>query len=77
MIKFLWETEQPFWCAGIYTAAIAFFALLTGHSIGYIFLNSIIVGALASLYFWLLDKTMGMGVIFWVVAFVGLAIGLV
>jgi len=77
LIKFLQETEEPLWCAGIYMAARALFAFLAGASIGEIFIISIVAGALAALYFWLLDKTMGKGVIFYIIAIGGLIIGLV
>ena len=77
LIRLLMETENPYLCAGIYMAVKILISIFFGHSIDTIFFNAIISGALATLYFWVLDRTMGMGSIFCVIAVVGVIIGFV
>jgi hypothetical protein len=77
LIKLLVETNSPLLCAGVYIAVRLFFGLLLGYSIGALFISSIFAGAMAALYFWLLDRFEGAGLIFWVIAIGGLIIGLV
>ena len=64
LIRLLLVTDRPYLCAGIYTAVVLLFSILTGYSIGELLLTVIIVGALSTLYFWLLYKLHGMGWIF-------------
>jgi hypothetical protein len=77
LIRLLEQTEQPFMCAGIYTFIRVLFGFLLGEPIGSILLVALVGGAMAALYFWVLDKLMGKGFIFWTVAIAGLVIGMV
>jgi hypothetical protein len=77
LIRLLLETNNPFLCAGIYLAVKIVFSLLLGQSISLTFFGSILAGALALGYFWLLDRLEGTGVLFWAVAIVGAFIGVV
>ncbi len=77
LIMLLRETEKPFMCAGIYMAVILIWNFFMGASIGDMFFYALIAGALAALYFWLLDRFMGTGWIFWTIALAGVIIGLV
>ncbi len=76
LIQILSQTGKPFVCSGIYAAAAILGALFTGSG----FVAALIGGAIAfvfsSLYFWALDRLDGTPW-WWVVAIVGLVIGLV
>jgi hypothetical protein len=77
LIKLLQQTHKPLLAASIYVGIRLFFSVLLGHSFGYLMIGSFVAGALASLYFWLLDYFEGSGMIFWIIALGGLLIGLV
>jgi hypothetical protein len=77
LIKVLITTGKPFLCAGIY-AGVGFIAsLLMGANFLVLLLATAVSFALASLYFWLLDRFEDSTVLFWVIAIVGLVIGFV
>ena len=77
LIRLLIMTEEPFLCSGIYTAVVFVFGLILGQPLGGIIINCIIVMALASLYFWLLDYFSESGMLWWLIMIFGLVIGLV
>jgi uncharacterized membrane protein len=77
LIKLLGQTHKPLLCASLYVGVRLFFSILFGHTLGYLFVGSLIAGALASLYFWLLDYFERAGIIFWIIALGGFLIGLV
>jgi hypothetical protein len=77
LIKLLRETHKPLLCASIYVGVRLIFSYLFGHTIAYLFVGSLIAGALAALYFWLLDYFEASGVIFWIIALGGFLVGLV
>lgn len=76
LLKLLINTERPNLCAGIYTGIVLLINLMSGVG----FLTSIvataIAGALALIYFWLLNHFRDTA-IFWVILIIGLVIGLV
>lgn len=75
LVWLLIETDQPFLCAGIYAFAHAVFGFFAGVNFEGILISTIIAAGMAALYFWILDKLNGKGLIFWAVAFLGGAIG--
>ena len=75
LIRLLLATDKPFLCAGLYAGLVFLFGLLTGP------LAAVIAGAItfvfASIYFWLLSKFEGAGLLWWVILVCGLLLGLV
>ena len=77
LIRLLIATDKPFLCAGIYAAVAFIFGLLMGANFFVLLIASVISFALASLYFWLLNRVDVGTAVWWLIAIVGLAIGLV
>ena len=77
LIKVLLASDQPFLCSGLYAAGVLLMNLLFGNG----FIVALIAGGvglvLASLYFWLLSRFEGSGLLWWGILVVGLGIGLV
>ena len=76
LIKLLINTEKPMLCAGIYAGAVLFFGLITGGPSFGLFVATAIALACAVLYFWLLQR-FNDSALFWVIAALGIFIGLV
>jgi hypothetical protein len=77
LIRLLIQTQKPFLCAGIYTAVFVIMGLVNGAKFVPLLIFTAVAFALASLYFWLLDRFEDNLLLFWVIAAAGLAIGLV
>jgi len=77
LIRLLIETDKPFLCSGIYAGIAFFLGLILGHPFLSVLIATSISFLLASIYFWLLDKLDGYEILWWLVAIVGILIGLV
>jgi hypothetical protein len=77
LVRLLMATEKPFLCSGIYAGIGLVFGLALGGSVLAAFLSATIAFALASLYFWLLNRLESGSAVWWVVALGGILIGLV
>lgn len=77
LIKLLIVTQQPFLCSGIYAGVVLLFGLINSAPFGGLVLVVAISFALASIYFWLLNRFGDNLVLFWVIAAAGVAIGFV
>ena len=77
LIRLLLVTEQPFLCSGIYAGLGFVLSLASGYPFPAVLLGTAISFALASLYFWLLNRFTEAGLIWWVILIGGLLIGLV
>ena len=77
LIRLLIMTEKPFLCSGVYTVTAFVFGLFFGQLFGSIVTTCVIVMALASLYFWLLDYFSESDMLWWLILIFGFAIGLV
>ena len=76
-IRLLIATDKPFLCSGLYAALVFVLGLIGGAKLLFLVILTIVAFALASLYFWLLDRVETGTPLWWVIAVVGLAIGLV
>lgn len=76
LIRLLIETNKPFLCSGIYAAAAAIGALISGHGLTGFAIAGALGFATSSLYFWLLNYLDG-SFLWWIVMVLGLVIGLV
>ena len=76
LVKLLLTTEKPELCAGIYAVFVFVFSLLLDAGLIASLVGSLISGALAFVYFWLLDRFRDT-IWFWVTLVVGLVIGLI
>ena len=74
LAKLLIDMEQPFLCAGLYTVARVGYAALFGINLPTLLVLAAIIFALTALYYWLLDKLEGAGVLWFVVLVLGLPI---
>ena len=74
LVKFLVESEQPFLCAGLYTASHVFLGLMFGQSLWYVVIFGAVILVVSTLYFWLLDKLEGSGAVWWLVFILGLPV---
>lgn len=77
LIKLLIASEKPMLCSGIYASVILILGLAMERHAGGVLLSAGIGFALASLYFWFLNRLDAGSPAWWGVAFAGLAIGLV
>jgi hypothetical protein len=75
LIRLLLATSKPFLCSGIYTGVSLFFGLVTGAKFLPLLIGSTIVFGLTSLYFWLLDRFEDNTGLFWLIAVLGILIG--
>lgn len=80
LIKLLIVTDKPLLCAGLYTCVV--FALNSVSVMGgrssflVLFVTAVISFVLSTLYFFLLSR-FSEGILFWVIAILGLLIGLI
>lgn len=77
LVKLLVETEKPFVCAGIFTVIRFLFALGFGCGLVAALGVAAVACALACMYFWLLDRFQGAGVVWWLILIAGLLLGMV
>ena len=77
LIRLLIATDKPFLCSGIYAGIALIFGLAFGSSVTGALISAAVGFALASLYFWLLHRLDYGSALWWVVAIVGIVIGLV
>jgi len=78
LVRLLLATNKPFLCSGIYAGVAFALGLVFGNPFGPVLLHASIAFALASTYFWLLDRLDGSSeVLWWLVAMGGIVIGLV
>ena len=77
LIRLLIATDKPFLCSGIYAGIALALNLAFSGSVLAAFISAAIAFALASLYFWMLDRLDSASVMWWVVALGGILIGLV
>ena len=77
LIRLLIASEQPFLCSGIYAAVALVFGLAFGGKFPAVLISASIAFVLASLYFWLLNRLDFGSFVWWLVALLGIAIGLV
>jgi hypothetical protein len=77
LIKLLIASQQPLLCSGIYAGVVLLFGLVNSAPFGTLMLVVAISFALASIYFWLLNRFGDNLVLFWVIAVAGIAIGFV
>lgn len=73
----LLATDKPFLCSGIYAGVAFLLGLIFGNPFLVVLIHASISFLLASVYFWSLDKLDGSEVLWWLVAIVGIVIGLV
>lgn len=77
LVRLLLATEKPFLCSTLYVLPRALFELAAGASMEALALSCGLAWGLASLYFWLLNRFDSGTGLWWTIAIVGLAIGLV
>ena len=76
LLKILSISENPYLCSGLYAVAYTSLALFFGAGFMNVLLYGVISFALATIYFYLLDRFQD-GLLYWVILVGGLAIGLV
>ena len=76
LLQFLYRTESPFLCSGIYGVAAIFLGLIFGGQILNVLIMSLIAFGLATAYFWLLNEYRD-GAAHWGIMIGGLFIGIV
>lgn len=76
LLQLLYKTENPFLCSGIYAAVVLVSGLIFGGSLLSMLGLSVLVFALATLYFWLLNEFKD-GALHWGIMIGGLLLGLV
>jgi len=69
-VKLLSLGVKPLTVAGIFVAGRVFLALILGGGFSVLLLTAVITGAIAFVYFWLLDRAEGSGV-WWVILVLG------
>lgn len=77
LIRLLIATDKPFLCSGIYAGVALVFGLAFGGKVLAVLISVGIGFVLASIYFWLLNRLDSGSVVWWLVAILGIAIGLV
>ena len=77
LIKLLFETNKPLLCASIYVGIGIIIDFVSGTRIGSLLIAGVISFILAAVYFWLLDRFQGSGLVYYVIMVVGFLIGLV
>jgi hypothetical protein len=77
LIRLLIETDKPLLCSGIYAGVALVFGLAFGHSLPAVLISVGIGFVLASIYFWLLNRLDTGSVVWWLVAIIGIVIGMV
>ena len=76
LLRVLDITRKPFLCSGIYGALVFVFSLMFGNGIVDTLIITAVSTALASVYFWLLDR-FNDGLAYWGIMIGGLFIGLI
>lgn len=77
LIKILMITDQPFLCSGLYAGLVLLLALAFGNAMQVALLAALIGFVLASIYFWLLSRFEGSGLLWWVILIAGLVVGVI
>ena len=77
LIRLLIATDKPFLCSGIYAGVVLIMGLVVGGKLPLVLVSAGVGFALASLYFWLLDRLDAQPAMWWLVAILGIAIGMV
>jgi len=77
LIRLLLATSKPFLCSDIYTAVSVIFGLAIGTKFLAVLVGGAIVFGLTSLYFSLLDRFEDSTGLFWLIAGLGIFIGMV
>ncbi|HTH48169.1 MAG TPA: hypothetical protein VMB21_11700 [Candidatus Limnocylindria bacterium] len=77
LIRLLIATDKPFLCSGLYAGVSLIFGLVRGGPVGGVMISAGIGFVLASVYFWLLSRLDTGSLVWWLVALLGIAIGLV
>ena len=77
LIQLLLATNKPFFCATIYAGMGFLLGLMWGRPIDTLFVPALMAFALSSIYFHLLDRFEGSGILWWIIMAGGFAIGLV
>ena len=76
LVRLLIRFEQPWWCAGLYTAyRLALFLVMPGPRMNP-WLAAGLVAAASSAYFWTLSRLDSAGLLWWLVAIPGLLLQL-
>ena len=79
LIKILDQETPPLMCAGVYSAVAVVFRLFTIKTFDFLTLliSAVIIFCMSFVYFWVLDKLRGTGLIRGIVAVVGALLGFV
>ncbi len=77
LIRLLIASEKPFLCSGLYAGMALVFGLIRGGPVGAVLISAGLGFVLASVYFWLLNRLDTGSLVWWLVALLGIAIGLV
>ena len=77
LVRLLIVTNKPFLCSGLYAGARFIFALMYGAGFLAAIIGAAISFALASIWFWLLDRFEDRTAIFWGIAALGILLGFV
>ncbi len=77
LIRLLIATDKPLLCSGLYAGVGLVFGLAFGGRIPAVLISVGIGFVLASVYFWVLNRLDSGSVVWWLVAVLGIAIGLV
>jgi len=77
LVRVLALTHKPFLCSGIYTALASIFIALSDRPVHHSFILIVVVFALSSLYFWLLDWLEGRRIVWWIVFILGFFIPMI
>jgi len=77
LLKLLLTSRKPFLCSGLYAFVVLWFNFLFVSDFGTVLVRTLIAFGLSSVYFWVLNRLEGSGMIWWVVLTGGLSIGFV
>jgi len=77
LVRLLAITNKPFLCSGIYTALASIFIALSDRPVHHSFIIIVVVFALSSIYFWLLDWLESRGIVWWIVFILGFLIPMI
>jgi len=77
LVRLLIATDKPFLCSGIYTGAAVIFKIILGTKLLPLLIAAVIVLALSSFYFWLLNRLDYGTLLWWVFAIFGMAVGVI
>lgn len=71
LVKLLLLTQKPFLCSGIYAVITLALSLLFENQLMPSLTVAVLSFALASLYFWILNRLEGSGIIWWIACAAG------